>query len=298
MAFWQRWVHQPQSVWARKAFFQVHLWLGIGAGLYILPISISGSAIVCRSELIRAFARPPLAVAAAGRRMSDEDLKQTAQRLYPSYTVDTVFDQERPDRPVEIWLLRGQSQIERLFNPYTGADLGDPLSPGYRAIQWLVDFHDNLLSGRRGRTINLIGGILVTLLALTGAVIWWPGIKSWRRGLTIGWNANLQRFNFDLHSAVGIWLLAFVVLWGVSGIYLSSPLPFNALVDLLQPAAASSSQIRAGDRVLYWLAQLHFGRFAGWYVKLLWTALGLAPTVLFITGALMWWNRVLRKNIR
>jgi len=48
MTTWQRWVHRPQSLWVRTALFQVHLWVGIGVGLYILLISISGSAIVYR----------------------------------------------------------------------------------------------------------------------------------------------------------------------------------------------------------------------------------------------------------
>ena len=52
------------------------------------------------------------------------------------------------------------------------------------------------------------------------------------------------------------------------------------------------------EALLYWLAQLHFGRFGGRYVKAIWTILGLVPAVLFVTGALMWWNRVLRKSIR
>jgi uncharacterized iron-regulated membrane protein len=46
--------------------------------------------------------------------------------------------------------------------------------------------------------------------------------------------------------------------------------------------------------VLYWLAQAHFGRFAGIPVKITWTVIGLAPAALFLTGMLMWWKRVLK----
>jgi uncharacterized iron-regulated membrane protein len=46
--------------------------------------------------------------------------------------------------------------------------------------------------------------------------------------------------------------------------------------------------------VLYWLAQAHFGRFAGVPVKTTWTVIGLAPAALFVTGLLMWWKRVLK----
>jgi hypothetical protein len=32
-------------------------------------------------------------------------------------------------------------------------------------------------------------------------------------------------------------------------------------------------------------------------MKLIWAVFGLAPAVMFVTGAVMWWNRVLRKKI-
>ena len=37
----------------------------------------------------------------------------------------------------------------------------------------------------------------------------------------------------------------------------------------------------------------HYGNFGGWPTKVLWVILGFAPAVLFVTGMIMWWNRVL-----
>jgi uncharacterized iron-regulated membrane protein len=31
--------------------------------------------------------------------------------------------------------------------------------------------------------------------------------------------------------------------------------------------------------------------------KLIWAVFGLAPAVMFVTGAVMWWNRVVRKKL-
>jgi uncharacterized iron-regulated membrane protein len=53
-----------------------------------------------------------------------------------------------------------------------------------------------------------------------------------------------------------------------------------------------------GDIFLRWFYYLHFGNFAGSWVKALWVVLGLAPPFLFATGALMWWNRVLSREAR
>jgi len=41
----------------------------------------------------------------------------------------------------------------------------------------------------------------------------------------------------------------------------------------------------------------HTGNFGGWPVKVLWSVLGLVPALLFVTGALMWWTRVVRKKL-
>ena len=49
MTVWERWVRHPKTVWLRRAVFQVHLWSGLGIGLYIVVISLSGSVLVYRS---------------------------------------------------------------------------------------------------------------------------------------------------------------------------------------------------------------------------------------------------------
>jgi uncharacterized iron-regulated membrane protein len=291
MTAWRRWVQQPQRLWIRRALFQVHLWVGIGVGLYILLISVTGSAIVYRRELSRKYSRKPVFVTASGPQMSAAELKRDAEQLYPGYKVADYFEAKKPIDPVSLVLVRNKNHLQRLFNPYTGADLGDPMSRTLHTIDWLSDLHDNLLGGTTGRFVNGIGSIFSTALALTGAVIWWPGIKSWRRALGIKWNAKFARFNYDLHSALGFWCFLFIFMWGLTGIYLSFEKPFYAFFNLVDP------NDRFTDDLLEWLEFLHFGRF-GWFAEGVWVVLGLVPAVLFVTGAVMWWNRVLRKGAR
>ena len=282
----------PQNVWARRALFQIHLWAGVGAGIYILLISVSGSVIVFRNELYKSFVRPPLVVEPSGTPLTDDELKAAAKRVYPGWTIANVWRVKNPNQVVEIWLEHNKNRKQRAFNPYTGADLGNPDPAGLRFVLWLVDLHDNLLFQDIGRKVNGAGAILLTVLCITGAVIWWPGIVSWRRSLVANWTGNWKRFNWGLHSALGFWSFAFVFVWAVSGIYLVFPDPFTAVIDYLQPDEAQRG-LRAGDEVLRWVARLHFGRFAGWPIKTLWFLIGFAPVILFITGAIMWWNRVL-----
>jgi uncharacterized iron-regulated membrane protein len=207
MSAWERWLEHPERLWARRIIFQVHLWLGMVASLYVLVMSVSGSMIVYRNEL------------------------------------------------------EGQGKSE---------------SSVVRVVEWLVDLHENLLLGTTGRRVNGIGAILLTLLCLTGALLWWPGIAHWRRSLSVNWRSSFARLNWDLHNALGFWCFLFVAMWGISGAYFSFPQLFNAL----------------GDMALLWLSNLHFGRF-GWFAEALWTALGLVPAVLSFTGVFMCCHRLL-----
>lgn len=347
MNFWKRWVRQPQTLWLRKAFFQLHLWTGIGLGLYVLLISVSGSAIVFRNELYGALFPPPLKVAIAGEPLSKEALKRVAHDAYPDYVVTFVWESKHKDEAVEIWMERNGWKNQRLFDPYTGKDLGKSKPYSITVLAWLSDLHANLLSGRSGREINGYISILVCLLCISGLVVWWPGVMRWKRSLGVDFKSNWKRFNWDLHSAAGFWMFGFLFIWGFTGIYVCIPAPFQALVDkysphvdepvrkteLTAPADAATLlpvqdkvqskaapapaagavvdpppqprrrrrppvKLSPGETVLRWFFYLHFGNFAGWQVKALWVVFGLSPVLLFVTGLIMWWNRVLSREAR
>lgn len=244
-SFWQRWFRQPQTVWLRRALLQVHLWTGIGLGLYIGFISVTGSVLVYRNELYVA-ATPDAGV--------------------PQGTVTTGF-----------WM-----------------------------VSRLIELHDDLLAGPTGRRVNGIGALGVLLVALTGAVIWWPGVARWRRSLTLRLGVPWRRLAWDLHSAIGVWSLAFVLVFGLSGVYLCFPEEVQAAADALPFQPHLEPGLRTVDQALSWLAYLHFGRINGIGIpcggpglcdqvtKAVWATFGLAPAVLFVTGTTMWWHRVLR----
>ena len=292
----ERWARRPQTVWLRKALFQVHLWTGIGVGLYVLAISISGSAIVYRNTLYKKLSPGPKMVTVSGERLSHDGLKQAAVLAYPGYSVSYIWEGKQPNQVVEIWMHRGHKQKQRLFDPYTGKDVGPSVPTGIKILAWLADLHINLLAGKPGRAVNGLGASFLTLLCLTGAVVWWPGVESWRRSLTLNWRANWKRFNWDLHSAFGFWSFLFIFMWGITGVLLVFPQPFQDFVAHFTPINQPFRRrqpVAIGDKILRWPAYLHFGNRWGWPIETLWVILGLVPVVLFITGGIMWWNRVL-----
>src|SRR5581483_1307110 len=235
-----------------------------------------------------------------------------------------IWDAKQPPNvAIEIWLDRKGRRKQRLFDPYTGRDLGVSHPYSIQLIGWLVDLHVNLLSGRTGRIANGVGAIFVLALAATGAVLWWPGVRAWRGSLTLRSAPNWKRFNFQLHNVIGLWTLPIVFMFGVVGVYAGFPRSIQALVDkvvplnvyrlepqasiaprvpLLPVSAAAPPRFRppysTGDQIIRAFSYLHFGNFGGWPSKALWTVIGLAPAFLFATGFLMWWNRIVGPALR
>ncbi|MEQ1581524.1 MAG: PepSY-associated TM helix domain-containing protein [Steroidobacteraceae bacterium] len=303
---WQRWVRQPQRVGFRKALFQVHLWCGISFGLYLLFISVTGSVLVYRNELYEAVIHDPPVSRIATPVLTDAALADAAVRQYPGYEVTGISRAADPTLAVEIRLERHGRIRERYFDPGDGADVGNASNAGMSLVTKLIELHADLLAGSTGRQVNAVGALALLTSALTGLVIWWPGIKRWRRSLTLRRGLGWRRFNWDLHSAIGIWSYLFIVTFALSGLYLSTPETFHGWADRLFPQSGPAQDLRWIDTALSWLAFSHFGRINGiglpcdgpglcdQATKATWAIFGLAPAAMFTTGSLMWWNRVLR----
>jgi uncharacterized iron-regulated membrane protein len=298
--FWRR----PQALPWRRALFQVHLWSGLAIGLYIVCLSLSGSAIVFRREVDKALCPQIIRVHPIGLRLSDAQLRAAAERVFqrvPRFNAALV--QVRgprvPGAAIEIWYLfgNGRGRVERLIDPYSGRDLGDTVACEPVWVSRIADLHDDLLGGDTGTAFNGVGATLLTLMCLTGAVIWWPGHTRWRRSLSVHRQVGWRRFTWDLHSMLGFWLFALLLLWAFSGIYLAFPDSFYNAAGFLAAHGIGPQKGHRFDLLIDWLVRLHFGRTFGTGVKVLWVVLGLAPAALTVTGTLMWWNRVVRRSV-
>jgi uncharacterized iron-regulated membrane protein len=281
----------------RRALFQVHLWTALTLGVYIVVISVSGSIAVFRREA-SIWLIPRTVPSIEGERLTGETLDAAVRRVYSGYEVVGISEQfggrRGPDpalRPVDVALVKDGVRTGRVFDPYAAQDLGDNYPPLVRAMEWTVRLHDDLVLGTLGRRINGIGGALVMLLVVTGAVVWWQGKSKWWRG-TIVSRAARRPVLWQLHSALGFWAFALLFIWAITAVYFAFPTPVEALIDYFDPDLEDFH--RPGEAFLLQVIALHFGRFGGLEVRIAWAILGLAPAALFITGFIVWWRRVVR----
>ena len=275
----------------RRALHQIHLWVALGLGLYVVLISVTGSIAVFRREANIWFV-PRTVPAIEGERLTGEALDAAVRRVYADYEVVGISEpfgrRDGPDaaaRPVDVALVKDGVRTGRVFDPYGAQDLGDNFPPSVRAMEWVVDLHDNLLTGTTGRRVNGVGGALVMVLVLTGVVIWWQGRSRWWRGLVVT-RAPPRPVIWQLHSAVGFWSLALLFIWAITAVYFAFPGPVEALIDYLDENPEDFE--RPGDELVQQIVALHFGRFGGMGVRIAWALLGLAPAVLFVTGFIVW----------
>jgi uncharacterized iron-regulated membrane protein len=279
----------------RRAIFQLHLWSGIALSLYILVICVSGSAIVFRRDLDKTLCPPNVSVHVGPRRLSTAELKAKAHERYQRFDPSQmkVRSARGPNAPVEILFSGRGVQLDRLFDPYTGEDLADAIGCEPSFVTTLAAFHDHLGAGQTGLLANGLAALAVTLLAVSGAVVWWPGRRHLWRAMTVRTSAPAHRLMRELHGALGFWLVLLVLLWTLTGIYFAFPRPFNALADYIDAAGVAPLSV---DDAIAAIVRLHFGRAFGQGIEVLWAVLGLLPAALVVTGVIIWWHRVVRKR--
>ena len=211
----------------RRTLFQLHLWTGIAAGLYIFVICTTGAALVFRIEAQRATYPHLFTPTRTGPTIDAVTLIEHVRDAFPDAQLSGV---EAPTtlRPTYLaYVTRANTFLTILADPVTGTVLGE--LPDRSFVRSVQDLHFDLKGGRTGRVVNGIGAMGILLMCLTGSVIWWQG-AAWRRGLTVDLRRPWRRITWDLHSALGIWTVLVIAMWSVTGMYFALPTAFRGAV--------------------------------------------------------------------
>jgi uncharacterized iron-regulated membrane protein len=269
----------------RRVLVKVHLWLALALGLYVIMISVTGSAIVYRAEITR-WAIPRFVPSADGELVQGDALAAALAEAYPDHEVVRFSEGRFPRQPVSVLLARDGKETGRLFDPYALEDMGSNFPPVVAFVEWLVSLHDDLLSYPLGRRINGIAGALMLVIVVTGMILWWPGKRRWKQSLYIP--PKSPRKIWHLHSAVGFWLGLLLLNWCLTSIYFAFPGPLEDFRDWLDRDIEDF--VRPGEGIMNFIVDAHFGRFGGVWGRTTWVILGLTPAIMFGTGFWLWWK--------
>lgn len=251
-------LHHPRRLWIRKAIFQVHLWGGVFLALYLVVIALTGSVLVFENELTGLTLPSAMRQHGPVGMLTLPEIVGQARRAYPAMAFDNVTA-PTPEVPAYVLQARAADGTAQMFAGDTATGEIVPLPRTW--VQWVHDLHVYLLLNQRyGMQVNGVGAAVLLLLVVSGIALWWPGVRTWARGLRVNLRANWRRVNYDLHSAIGFWTLFVVFWWALSGVYFGFYRPFTAAVNAVLPirnmrapaglAAASSAERVSLEEVL------------------------------------------------
>jgi uncharacterized iron-regulated membrane protein len=240
LTFLQRYFHRPQQLTVRWLNLQVHLWIGIVLTLYMIVIGVSGSILVFRPELERLCGLKPWQ--RIRTREPVADIATVVENLKAAYPRSRIVSVDAPgeEDATFVAVLERRGRIKVACDPTQGKVLGEfPRQRNWLSV--VQELHESLLihPGSQGRMWNGVGAAFLLLLNATGMVIWWPGIRNWKRALKVDFERGWRRINFDLHVSVGFWTVLIASVWAVSGIYFGWPRQIFQFVDSLSPVIAA-----------------------------------------------------------
>ena len=243
------WLRSPQRVFLRRAIFQVHLWSGILLAIYSVVIGLTGSALVFKEEIARATQRGLYHVAPGPQQITLDEAVRRIQSARPGWTVFALEDFAQPEQATTA-LLRSAKATPNYrmvsFNPHTGQVLFDRLR--YAGIMgWLSNLHVYLFSGETGLLVSGWMGVGLLLLCLSGLILWWPGMQRWATALVINGKASWRRLNWDLHTVIGFWASAALIVIIFTGVDFAFPGPVGNLIEV---ATGGSLSARAASSVV------------------------------------------------
>ncbi len=205
----------------RKFINDVHLWLGLGSGIILFLVCLSGTILTFEKEIKGLFAEgftvngttPIIAVESLA-----EDLKAEGE-------VMSVTIPHEANKPYE-FRVKTSPEDRRgttyYVNPYTSdaekvqeSSVDKFFMSMFRLHRWL------LLDSSIGRPIVGVATIFFFFIAISGIVMWFPKKLKWKSfkpGLKIKTSGNWKRINHDLHNTLGFYASVFLVVMILTGL--------------------------------------------------------------------------------
>lgn len=221
----------------RNLWFDIHKWIGLLLAVLIIPISVSGSALVWhdwldaqlnpqRYQVSGPATLPPARYAEAARAALGPD-KRIASLRYPEHGDGPVVVTGVPATPP-----KGQPQRTNVYLDGATARVIETAGGNQGAVRFLHGLHGSLLVPGVGRQIVGWIGVAMLVSSLTGLWLWWPLSGSVRRGLR--WNRRPD-FDANLHHQLGFWVCVPLAMLSFTGAWISFPAFFGPVVGEKAP---------------------------------------------------------------
>ncbi len=231
----------------RNVFLWLHRWLGLTAALAIAFLGLSGAALIYAPEIDARLNPQLLRVTPKEKPAKFGSILAATRRQFPNRQISFLFAAKTPDAAHEIWLDKGKTRV--YVDPYSGQILG-ARAENQSFFIWLSRAHTHLLAGEVGEQILGWIGLILTSLALSGLILWWPGAKSawkraWKRAFKPQLKTNCKGRVYELHRAGGFWLCVLLLNSGLTGAALVWPATATRIVAVF--GFSDAKKVKAGS---------------------------------------------------
>lgn len=229
----------PRTPWTlRRVLFQLHLWTGLIFCLPFVILGISGTILTYDEELADLAGVTPHA-RAQGAMQAPEAIVAAALQGREGYrAIGFAMPSEQGDaaivrinRPQPQQAGRRPSRGMQIFvDPVSLDVLGTREGFALPIIRIAHDLHGHMMISGWGRPFVGWLGVFMVGLGFTGLYMWWPRKGRVKDAFTVRRNAKGLRLHRDLHGAVGIWSLIVFMVVSISGVAITFPRSFSAMV--------------------------------------------------------------------
>ena len=205
----------------KRQILFIHRWLGIVFGVFISIICFSGAVLVFQDELNRMANR--ISVPDGATMLSPDDLVEAVNQWKTDDLTFVALQMPSEDGVVAEAQFAELGRQTIAVNPYTGERLGESGSSVVRFVKklhrWLLmppaDTHGGMSVGR---FIVGTSAMVMTLILLTGIILWWPKSKKMLMNrLSVKTSKGFRRFAYDSHVSLGIYALLFLLMMSLTG---------------------------------------------------------------------------------
>ena len=229
----------------KRLWRNIHLWLGIGLFILLVPVALSGAILVYHDDIGEFMSTPRGAVAPS--KPTDIALAvDNARKAAGDGFVPLFIGFPENDRvPLTIALRGPAAKGERPVRLTATIDRHDAHVISIANFRntffgFMHVFHENLTIPNYGRSIVGWVGVAMLLLSLTGLYLWWPRHGQWSRAFV--WRRS-PAASSNLHYMTGFWICFPLVLISLTGIYLAWPQQGR---ELLSSVASMTPQPQRG----------------------------------------------------
>jgi len=214
----------------RNFWFQVHKWIGLILAILIIPLCVTGAALVWDEALDHGL--NPQRYAVSGERTVDPQLYVQAAKaaLNPGDRIQSITLPDG-DGPVVVAAMPASakpqagppSRVNVWLDPPTARVL-DKASSNSGLIRAMHMIHGSMMIPVWGRTIVGWLGVFMLFSCFTGIWLWWPTVGKWVRGLRWRRHRNLDT---NLHHLFGFWIALPLFVLSLTGAWISFPQVFG-----------------------------------------------------------------------